>query len=215
MKLCLFLLLFTFQLYAQFIPGINAESPLFSMKEIYRGEEIRHNLLYGIYDMEPDENMIVKYLSHDEKNLYKAQIRNGRVYVDNKIFSTTLNPKTGRGHTIFVLDELGDLYLSNESEFNRFHHSTLSSGRPVYAAGEALIVDGKIVVLTNQSGHYKSSIESLKLVKARLRALSYEGSDLIRTFEYEKFTVDTTKLKLPSKIQSSCEISYLSLTPLP
>ena len=55
---------------------------------------------------------------------------------------------------IFIIDSKLDLYVSSQ-EYLHFHHSSLTQGEAILAAGE-LKTDplGKILEITNSSGHY-------------------------------------------------------------
>ncbi|MBB5165774.1 PE domain-containing protein [Mycobacterium sp. AZCC_0083] len=76
---------------------------------------------------------------------------------DGTLFDTTgatshWTPDGGRA--IFIMDPHGNIYASLEQERGRLHHSTLSSGNPVTGAGELSVVNGRLVEVTGNSGHY-------------------------------------------------------------
>jgi hypothetical protein len=52
------------------------------------------------------------------------------------------------------MDEHGNLYASLEQEYRRFHHSSFFGGEEVAGAGELIVRDGKIELITDHSGHY-------------------------------------------------------------
>ena len=56
---------------------------------------------------------------------------------------------------IFVMDEHGNVYASKFQERGVFHHSTLANGDPVAGAGELHVENGKLLGITDQSGHYR------------------------------------------------------------
>jgi hypothetical protein len=66
-----------------------------------------------------------------------------------------------RKSIIFVLGLDNKLYV-NEHKISRFHHSSFFSGKPVACAGEIKTdANGKIVEITDKSGHYKPSNNQL------------------------------------------------------
>lgn len=76
---------------------------------------------------------------------------------DGSLFDTTgakshWTPDGGRA--IFIMDRHGNIYASLEQERGRLHHSTLASGNPVTGAGELSVVNGRLVEVTGNSGHY-------------------------------------------------------------
>ncbi|TQR87612.1 hypothetical protein D8S82_05280 [Mycobacterium hodleri] len=76
---------------------------------------------------------------------------------DGSLFDTTgakshWTPDGGRA--IFIMDRHGNIYASLEQERGRLHHSTLASGNPVTGAGELSVINGRLVEVTGNSGHY-------------------------------------------------------------
>lgn len=80
--------------------------------------------------------------------------------------------KSGPGWAIFVMAASGRIYAESYSR-GGFHHSYFLNGESVYSAGEIKIDDGqqggKIVGLTNLSGHYKPDATQMSNVLVRLR----------------------------------------------
>jgi hypothetical protein len=77
----------------------------------------------------------------------------------------------GAALAIFVMDTSGELLLTCDHAPNRFHHSSFVAGAPVIAAGEMRVHRGKLVAITNRSGHYAPPPSCLHLVMQRLKAL--------------------------------------------
>ena len=97
--------------------------------------------------------------------------------------STVLGAGDSPIKAIFVLDAAGDLLLTTDFETGRFHHSSFVAGAPVAAAGEMTIQNGKLLSLSNRSGHYTPQRSSLGLVLERLRQL---GSVDLKEVEIEQ-----------------------------
>jgi hypothetical protein len=107
----------------------------------------------------------------------KAQIRIVQFELDNKLHKThpadtglfdTQHLSTvasGQGWAIFVMDLDGNLY-AHHHKLDTFHHSTFLSGSPVLAAGEIVVEQGEVRVITCKSGHYHPTLQNMiKLVK--------------------------------------------------
>jgi hypothetical protein len=89
---------------------------------------------------------------------------------DTSHMSTAFGGSTGRG--IFVLTQ-GQLHVTDTSRYaemfhdDRFrgvteaYHSSITGGRPVDAAGEIEIRDGRVVAISSASGHYRPGPEHL------------------------------------------------------
>jgi len=93
--------------------------------------------------------------------------------------SPTPPPAAARaaGYALFVMDADGVLYVTFEAERDRVHHSSLLAGAPVACAGELLVFDGRLLLITNQSGHYRPPPRALAQA---LDALRRAGADLSR-----------------------------------
>jgi hypothetical protein len=101
----------------------------------------------------------VTYLDDTAREAYRITIHDGLVYDSRgQLFDTSNGVSAfGPGHegrAIFVMDEHGNLYASTFQQFRRFHHSSLLAGGEVAGAGELVVRDGRIELLTDQSGHY-------------------------------------------------------------
>jgi hypothetical protein len=80
------------------------------------------------------------------------------------------------GFAIFVMDASGTIYVSFDHQQGSFHHSSLLAGAPVAAAGDMTILSGRLLAISNASGHYRPPPSSLVAVLARLKALGVDIS---------------------------------------
>ncbi len=76
---------------------------------------------------------------------------------------------SGSGRAIFVMDGSGNIYATQEQIPGFIHHSSLLAGEPVVGAGEIGVSNGKLVSMTDQSGHYKPKPYMNDLVLQTLR----------------------------------------------
>jgi hypothetical protein len=100
---------------------------------------------------------------------------------------STQNDQTvymGKGWAIWVMS-LAHEHSGNVSKFyahkhvkDKFHHSSFLSGGDVRAAGEWVVAKGKLLFLTNKTGHYHASYDHILAAIDRLHA---EGVDLSDT----------------------------------
>jgi hypothetical protein len=70
----------------------------------------------------------------------------------------------GGNRAIFVMDKSGNVYASMEQELGRLHHSSFLGGQNVVGAGELQAVEGRIELMTNQSGHYHPTPQENQIV---------------------------------------------------
>ena len=103
----------------------------------------------------------VKYLSARELKQYEVFVNKKGLLVDykGKIIDTRNGQtiKGGVGSGIFVMSPSGRIFLSQRQAVGKFHHSSFLKGKPVAAAGEISVIDGKIIMMNNSSGHYHPS----------------------------------------------------------
>jgi hypothetical protein len=111
----------------------------------------------------------VHYLSESEREESRVYTEGGKLVDSNGVPLYT-------GTYIFVVDQQGRLIASPPVE-GRIHHSSLGAGKPVLTAGTIKVVDGQIMQLSNQSGHYRPSTESFEHFVV---ALEHEGVILDR-----------------------------------
>ncbi|MFC7344562.1 putative T7SS-secreted protein [Saccharopolyspora griseoalba] len=132
-------------------PGDLPEYNTREMDSKYEGEHLPGNDIFGTPVTYLDEVQREAFRLHvDEDGLLRDA--DGDLF-DSSGASTVQHPDDGRA--IFVMDENGRIYASTDHEAGRFHHSSFLSGQPAAAAGELVVKDGKVELITNQSGHYK------------------------------------------------------------
>ena len=68
---------------------------------------------------------------------------------------------TGPGYEIFVAGEDGQIYMTSH-KIGVQHHSSLLAGADVAIGGEMKVTQGHIVEMSNKSGHYLPTVDSLR-----------------------------------------------------
>ncbi len=103
----------------------------------------------------------VQYLDEVARSAYELTVKDGLLYdASGKLFDTTASATArGQGKAIFVMDENGRIFASTYQKVGQFHHSSFLAGKPVAAAGEIIVKNGKVIALNNQSGHYRPTAE--------------------------------------------------------
>lgn len=93
-----------------------------------------------------------------------------------KLFDTReAQAHDGKPVAIFVMNAQGELFASTYQEVAYLHHSSLSGGEPVAAAGELVVENGRVMAITNRSGHYRPDP---KLTNQVITSLRDQGLDL-------------------------------------
>jgi len=150
--------------------------PTKALESRYWGETdaARAREIFGV-----DNTRGVQYLSPEEAEAYRVFVHKGKLYNVNGELVNTADAASlhhgGAGRAIFVMDSQGNLYLSTQHKIAEFHHSSFLAGRPVAGAGEMVVENGRILLLTDRSGHYQPPPEFQQQV---LRVLAEEGVDV-------------------------------------
>jgi hypothetical protein len=140
--------------------------PVAKLKKGYKGEDVGEV---------PGFN--TKYLSATERAKYEVFIgKDGKFYdVNGKLIHTS---GSEYGYAIFVLGLDGKIYLGYH-KFHKFHHSSFLAGADVAGAGEMIIVNGVLMNLSRQSGHYGPSAAGTRNVMSELNVRGANISEVV------------------------------------
>jgi hypothetical protein len=173
----------------------------------YKGESRPGNSVWR--SERTGQPMEVKYEKREGREQYKLEARpvtiDGRTEIrlfdaEGKLFDTRdATTYDGRPRAIFVVNAQGEIYASTYQEKGYFHHSSLANGQPVAAAGELVVENGKLISISNQSGHYKpGDNETMQLVDSlRGQGLDVTGVhvELLHTAESGRSATETRVLQ--------------------
>lgn len=67
----------------------------------------------------------------------------------------------GKGWSIFVISKDRKLYANNHDDLAGWFHAAFMGGKPVIAAGELFVRDGRLYGMTPKSGHYKPTADDI------------------------------------------------------
>jgi hypothetical protein len=103
-------------------------------------------------------------LSQAERVNYAVSIKNGVfVTANNQLFDTrdyTSHEKNG--YAAYVMNTSGELSVFDHLHGKGlFYHSSVNAGKSVIAAGELNVSNGKLISITQYSGHYQPSLDSM------------------------------------------------------
>lgn len=118
--------------------------------------------------LSPEQRFFHLCIFGSHRLIYQPKIPSARRSSDIpiSIFSTQgCHTVNSRNTCMWVCTTQGIFYSSTQ-RVNALHHSSLSSGHSVLAAGEWIVSSGKILLISNQTGHYSCSLFQL------LRALN-------------------------------------------
>jgi len=153
------------------------------------------------------QKICVQYLqSPAERARFRITLKNGRM-LDflGKPFDTSKHctNSAGKGFAIcaFVKDNENGGFFAHTHTVGHFHHSSFFAGEPVNFAGEIKVTNGRLEVVTQNSGHYKPN--EMHLI-AMLRFLRKCGFDLSKfecwMYKADKFHQYEGKERYSSKL---------------
>lgn len=115
------------------------------------------------------QNQQVKYnSSENDRNKQLLTFNNGFAYLNDQLYDTSCcsTSRNGRNVGIYVTGLDGNFYVDDQVK-----HSSIFAAEDIIGAGEILATNGKIVMISNRSGHYKPNEESLRQSTIALKNL--------------------------------------------
>jgi hypothetical protein len=106
----------------------------------------------------------VEYLDAAARVQYAVELQGGcMVWQDRALQTAGLKTVTsGKGWAIWVMAPEPDAtFYTNSHTRGEFHHSSFLSGKSVGGAGEWLVTNGKLKIITGKTGHYRCDCEDL------------------------------------------------------
>lgn len=104
----------------------------------------------------PFKNQVKYYLTDEERSCHRLQFQDGIAYLNGLPFDTGRSLSLysdEEGFAIFTVGLDKEIYVNSHIKF-RIHHSSEFAGGEVLGAGEVKAIDGKILHISNKSGHY-------------------------------------------------------------
>ncbi|MFI5342805.1 MAG: hypothetical protein ACHQUC_01155 [Chlamydiales bacterium] len=115
----------------------------------------------------------VAYFSEEDRRFTALTPNENGVFMNNDTPYSTANERVGNGSdrntrqlkykegvAMYVMGPDQTLYATSQI-VNEKHHSSFMAGGAVIGAGECKVVDGKLTMISNKSGHYKPSKENM------------------------------------------------------
>jgi hypothetical protein len=154
------------------------------MRRSFEGEHLPGNDVWNVG--RPTKPREVKYIDRlADREPYRIEARPVKigdkmevrlVDANGDLFDTRgAAAHDGSSCAIFVMNEQGEIFSSTFQEVAYLHHSSLSGGEKVAAAGELVVENGKLLAITNRSGHYRPGP---KLTDQAIQSLREQGLDL-------------------------------------
>lgn len=165
---------------ANYVAGNKQQNP-YSASNVSEtlGEHAMSGMSHGQFSFAAAGMDRVEFLDRKARLAHLVIIQGGLLFQDGKPMSTAVKVGSIWADT-YAVDKYGNLYSKpfKATRNLRFNHSSYCAGKEVICAGTICCREGKLVYVSNMSGHYKPSWRS---VLAFLRILTEEGVDLSET----------------------------------
>lgn len=162
---------------------------------------IRNELLMTDYGNDADQRLFDQTLLYifstdeREKKRVVADEQGLAIWAASRLYLDTsceMNINVTKNDWIYVVDTKGGLYVDKKVD-NKIYHSSLIGNELPIAAGEIIIVKGKIKCINEESGHYAPK-GTLKIVAKLLRL---QGFDITTTIflpsQHPKYNIRVSK----------------------
>lgn len=116
-------------------------------------------------------------VEYHQGELYRVSFEAGRLVGEDGQPHSTMGKQTlfyGDGWEIFVYSPDGSLYMNSHWR-SEFHHTSFTGGAAVLAAGETVVENGIVRMLTAKTGHYRTSPELMLKMVRMLREIPAEA----------------------------------------
>ncbi|RKH68895.1 hypothetical protein [Corallococcus llansteffanensis] len=168
--------MFPKELWKFVLPFLDLDSILNGVRLLDNGakEEAEDYVKSRVFYMLPkykgeDKNSGVKYLSEEERGQVKLTIDNGRFLLGGQPFTSGMpnesSPQMQVAH-LFAVDVKGNFFvytkgMGGSNGSLKVHHSSILAGADVICAGFIAIKNGKLLYISNCSGHYQPQVDGL------------------------------------------------------
>lgn len=133
-------------------------------------------------DLEPQRSGVERWSANRIERHRVVVDKEGRLRtIDGGVLDTRMASASWRPNAelaLFIMDPHGNFYVSLRRVVSRIHHSTLSGGGPVAAAGELRVREGRLLTLTDHSGHYPPTRFGNQIVMSELQQRGVNTADV-------------------------------------
>lgn len=152
--------------------------PLISMDAHYRGED------RGLYiDPVTKRPWQVKYFTETEKRSFELVIKDKLLWTaDGKKAESEYDGEAlSFTESLIVVDKDLRIFALPFEERGKYHHSSLTRGKDILFAGTVAFSGGRIRQISDNSGHYKPSVEQTLLILKELKKMGVDMSAMSLT----------------------------------
>jgi len=129
-------------------------------------------------ERERDQGNNVIYLTPQQRANYELRPRTGQLFRKDGIIPADTTLFYGKRALLYVISPDKKIYCGRGARFI-LHHSSFLAGEEVIAAGKLMTSNGKVIFMSNNSGHYRPSAEHLLQAAQHFHDLGVLSPDAI------------------------------------
>ncbi len=122
------------------------------------------------FHLEHPRLYVTKYLSAEERENYRVILKDGRYFKTDGVPADFPSDHVMN----YVMDQAGNFYIFDQKVANYIRHSSIFSGGPIGGAGEMRIVNGTLISINANSGHYPGSLTVIDQILKELQASGFD-----------------------------------------
>lgn len=173
----------------------NSDNPIIN-EAIFKRELLDVDNRSKALDKNPGRNTF--FLNPEQRAKHRVNIYNGSFQQHGKLFSTdNMISHDRKGYASFTINTNGEISVFNHHRLaDRYAHSSMNAGAPVFSAGEIKIEKGCLKAINTHSGHYKPRLFHI------YRTLQYfkeKGLDISETIVISKYPPEKAGIGATSK----------------
>lgn len=134
-------------------------------------------------ERERDQGNNVVYLSPEQRANYELRPKDGLLFRKDGIIPIDTKHSYGNHSLLYVICEDKKIYSGRGAKYI-LHHSSFLAGGDVLAAGKLMTSGGKVVFISNNSGHYRPSAQYLLQAIKHFHDLGVLSPDAIIDFRH-------------------------------
>lgn len=146
--------------------------------------------LYSLHPSFIKERETTPYLTNEEALRYVLRVSANGLLVDAACVPLAADRKQD---VMFVMRGSGTIFVCADREATP-HHSSLAAGHAVAAAGQLTVLKGRVLAISNESGHYTPPASSLQRVMSQLSQLGVSHLDevILNALQREAYDVSNS-----------------------
>lgn len=154
----------------------------------------------------PQTNYLHYYTDPEARKEHRLYFEQGKAFLNGQPFDTTPLDSTNEEYfeeNLYMVGLDGEFYVHPHVIDDSLHHSSVFAGGDLLSAGQIEAFEGKILKISNLSGHYKPGIQAMLDTVQVLKSKNYPLEELL-----VEMVLSTTKPELTKKVAKRVTVFF-------